>query len=133
VAQSGTQICPSSEPALEARIKPIRAAFNPLAYENGLIYAAETVAIDLENTEEPALRVRLVPRARVYIGYVTKTRRGDNAKAYREAMALAVEVGEITSESARRSSEAEAEQAPSWQGKEKATSRAARRWLYQTS
>jgi large subunit ribosomal protein L10 len=103
-AKAGTQISPKLASLLsKLGIKPIRAGLSiALAYENGLIYAAETVAIDLEKYRESLLSGFASSRAlAVYIGYVTKDTAPEIiAKAYREAMALAVEVGEITSESA---------------------------------
>ena len=103
-AKAGTQISPKLASLLsKLGITPIRAGLSiALAYENGLIYAAETVAIDLEKYRESLLSGFASSRAlAVYIGYVTKDTAPEIiAKAYREAMALAVEVGEITSESA---------------------------------
>ena len=103
-AKAGTQISPKLASLLsKLGIKPIRAGLSiALAYENGLNYAAETVAIDLEKYRESLLSGFASSRAlAVYIGYVTKDTAPEIiAKAYREAMALAVEVGEITSESA---------------------------------
>ncbi len=103
-AKAGTQISPKLASLLsKLGIKPIRAGLSiALAYENGLIYAADAVAIDLEKYRESLLSGFASSRAlAVYIGYVTKDTAPEIiAKAYREAMALAVEVGEITSESA---------------------------------
>jgi large subunit ribosomal protein L10 len=103
-AKAGTQISPKLASLLsKLGIKPIRAGLSiTLAYENGLIYAADAVAIDLEKYRESLLSGFASSRAlAVYIGYVTKDTAPEIiAKAYREAMALAVEVGEITSESA---------------------------------
>jgi large subunit ribosomal protein L10 len=103
-AKAGTQISPKLASLLsKLGIKPIRAGLSiALAYENGLIYAADVVAIDLEKYRESLLSGFASSRAlAVYIGYVTKDTAPEIiAKAYREAMALAVEVGEITPESA---------------------------------
>ena len=103
-AKAGTQISPKLASLLsKLGIKPIRAGLSiALAYENGLIYVADAVAIDLEKYRESLLSGFASSRAlAVYIGYVTKDTAPEIiAKAYREAMALAVEVGEITSESA---------------------------------
>jgi len=103
-AKAGTQISPKLASLLsKLGIKPIRAGLSiALAYENGLIYAADAVAIDLEKYRESLLSGFASSRAlAVFIGYVTKDTAPEIiAKAYREAMALAVEVGEITSESA---------------------------------
>ncbi len=103
-AKAGTQISPKLASLLsKLGIKPIRAGLSiALAYENGLIYAADAVAIDLDKYRSDLISGYGSSRAlAVYIGYVTKDTAGDIiAKAYREAFTLAVEVGEITVESA---------------------------------
>jgi len=103
-AKAGIPISPKLASLLsKLGIKPIRAGLSiALAYENGLIYAADAVAIDLDKYRADLLSVYGSSRAlAIYIGYVTKDTAGDIiAGAYREAFALAVEVGEITSESA---------------------------------
>jgi len=103
-AKAGTQISPKLASLFsKLGIKPIRAGLSiALAYENGLIYAADAVAIDLDKYRADLVSGYASSRAlAVYVGYVTKDTAGDIiAKAYREAFVLAVEVGEITSESA---------------------------------
>jgi large subunit ribosomal protein L10 len=102
--KTGAEISPKLASLLsKLGIKPIRAGLAiALAYENGLIYAADAVAIDLEKYRESLLSGFASSRAlAVYIGYLTKDTAPEIiAKAYREAFALAVEVGEITVESA---------------------------------
>jgi large subunit ribosomal protein L10 len=103
-AKAGTQISPKLASLFsKLGIKPIRAGLSiALAYENGLIYAADAVAIDLDKYRADLVSGYASSRAlAVYVGYVTKDTAGEIiAKAYREALVLAVEVGEITSESA---------------------------------
>jgi len=103
-AKAGTEISPKLASLFsKLGIKPIRAGLSiALAYENGLIYAADMVAIDLEKYRADLLSGYASSRAlAVYIGYVTKETAGEIiAKAYREAFTLAVEVGDITAESA---------------------------------
>jgi large subunit ribosomal protein L10 len=103
-AKAGTAISPKLASLLsKLGIKPIRAGLSiALAYENGLIYAADAVAIDLEKYRESLLSGFASSKAlAVYIGYVTPDTAPEIiAKAYREALALAVEVGELTPESA---------------------------------
>jgi len=86
-------------------VKPIKAGVTiALAYENGLIYAGDVVAIDLDKyrqslTEAYSSSMGLA----VVIGYVTKETAPEIiAKAYREAMSLAVEAGFMTPETAPR-------------------------------
>jgi large subunit ribosomal protein L10 len=103
-AKTGTEISPKLASLLsKLGIKPIRAGLSiALAYDNGMIYAADAVAIDLVKYRESLLSGFASSRAlAVYIGYLTKDTAPEIiAKAYREALALAVEVGEITAESA---------------------------------
>ncbi len=103
-AKAGTTISPKLASLLsKLDIKPIRAGLSiALAYENGLVYAADAVAIDLEKYRESLLSGFASSRAlAVYIGYVTADTAPEIiARAYREAFALAVEVGELTPESA---------------------------------
>ncbi|MDV3244572.1 MAG: 50S ribosomal protein L10, partial [Nitrososphaerales archaeon] len=75
-----------------------------LAYENGLIYAGELVAIDLEKYRQSLLEAFSSSRGlAIVIGYVTKETAPEIiAKAYREAMNLAVEAGIMTPETAPR-------------------------------
>lgn len=104
VAKPGTVISPKLASLLSRLgIKPIRAGLAiALAYENGLIYGAEAVAIDLEKYRASLLEGFASAKGlAIYIGYVTKETAPEIiAKAYREALALAVEAGEVTPESA---------------------------------
>jgi large subunit ribosomal protein L10 len=104
VAKAGTQISPKLASLLSRLgIKPIRAGIAiALALENGLVYAAEAVAIDLDKYRASLLQGYGSAKAlAIEIGYVTKeTALEIIAKAYREALAVAVEAGEITPESA---------------------------------
>lgn len=103
-AKAGTEISPKLASLLsKLGIKPIRAGLSiALAYDNGLIFAADAVAIDLEKYRESLVSGSASALAlAVYIGYLTKDTAPEIiAKAYREALALAIEVGEITPESA---------------------------------
>ncbi len=84
-------------------IKPIRAGLTiALAYESGLIYAGEVVAIDLEKYRQSLLDAFSSSRGlAIVIGYVTKETAPDIlARAYREAMSLAVEAGFLNKETA---------------------------------
>lgn len=84
-------------------IKPIRAGLTiALAYENGLIYAGDIVAIDLDQYRNSLLDAYASSRGlAIFIGYVTKETAPDIlAKAYREAMSLAIEAGFLTKETA---------------------------------
>jgi large subunit ribosomal protein L10 len=104
VAKPGMQISPKLASLLSRLgIKPIRAGLAiALALEDGLIYGAEAVAIDLEKYRESLLQGYASSKGlAVYIGYVTKETGPEIiAKAYREALAVAVEAGELTRESA---------------------------------
>ena len=104
VAKPGAQISPKLASLLSRLgIKPIRAGLAiALALENGLIYGAEAVAIDLDKYRESLLQGYASSKGlAVYIGYVTKeSGPAIIAKAYREALAVAVEAGELTPESA---------------------------------
>ena len=82
-------------------IKPIKAGVTiALAYENGLIYAGDVVAIDLEKYRQSLLDGYFSSKGlAIVIGYVTKETAPEIiAKAYREAMSLAVEAGFMTPE-----------------------------------
>lgn len=84
-------------------IKPIRAGLSiALAYENGMVYAADAVAIDLEEYRENLLQGYSSSRSlAIEAGYVTKdTGAYIIAKAYREAFALSVAAGSVTPENA---------------------------------
>jgi len=104
VAKPGTQISPKLASLLSRLgIKPIRAGLAiALAYENGLIYGAEAVAIDLEKYRADLLDGFASAKGlSIVLGYVTKESGPEIiAKAYREALAVAVEAGELTPESA---------------------------------
>ena len=84
-------------------IKPIRAGLSiALAYENGLIYAGELVAINLEEYRKSLAEAYASSKGlAILIGYVTKETAPEIiARAYREAMSLAVEAGFVTKETA---------------------------------
>lgn len=86
-------------------IKPIKAGLSiALAYENGLIYAGELVAIDLEKYRQSLLQAYSSSRAlAIVVGYVTKETAPEIlASAYRQAVSVAVEAGFITPETAPR-------------------------------
>ncbi len=103
-AKTGTVISPKLASLLsKLGIKPIRAGLSiALAYENGLIYGPDAVAIDIEKYRSDLVSGFASSRAlAVYIGYLTAdTAPQIIAKAYREALALAVEVGDITKDTA---------------------------------
>ena len=104
VAKLGTAISPKLASLLSRLgIKPIRAGLAiALAYENGLIYGAEAVAIDLDKYRANLLEGFASAKGlAIILGYVTKETGPEIiAKAYREALAVAVEAGEVTPESA---------------------------------
>ncbi len=113
-AKKGSTITPKLSSLLsKLNIKPIRAGLTiALAYESGLIYAGELVAIDLEKYRQSLLEAYASSRGlAIVIGYVTKETAPELiGKAYREAVSLAVEAGYITPETAPRIlAEAEAE------------------------
>ena len=86
-------------------IKPIKAGITiGLAYENGLIYAGELVAIDLEQYRTSLTQSHTAARGlAVVIGWVTsETAPLIIGKAYREGVALAVEAGYVTPETASK-------------------------------
>jgi len=86
-------------------IKPIKAGLTiALAYEIGLVYAGDIVAIDLEKYRQSLIEAQWSSRGlALVIGYVTPETAPDIlGKAYREALAVAVEAGYITTESAPR-------------------------------
>jgi large subunit ribosomal protein L10 len=101
-AKAGSPISPKLASLLsKLGIKPIRAGLSiALAYDNGLIYAADSVTIDLEKYRESLVTGFASSKAlAVEIGYLTTDTAPEIiAKAYREAFALAVEVGELTPE-----------------------------------
>ncbi|MGP8124479.1 MAG: 50S ribosomal protein L10 [Nitrososphaerales archaeon] len=102
--KKGAAITPKLASLLsKLNIKPIKAGVTiALAYENGLIYAGDVVAIDLEKYRQSLLDAYSSSRGlAIVIGYVTKETAPDIlAKAYREAMSLAVEAGFLTKETA---------------------------------
>lgn len=84
-------------------IKPIRAGLAiALAYENGLIYSGDLVAIDLEKYRASLMEAYASSRGlAIVIGYVTKETAPDIlARAYREALSLQVEAGFLDKETA---------------------------------
>jgi large subunit ribosomal protein L10 len=103
-AKKGSLITPKLASLFsKLNIKPIRAGMTiALAYENGLIYAGDLVAIDLEQYRQSLLEGWTSSRGlAIVIGYVTKETAPDIlARAYREAMSLAVEAGFLTKETA---------------------------------
>jgi len=102
--KKGAEITPKLASLLsKLNIKPIRAGLTiALAYESGLIYAGELVAIDLEQYRKSLIEAYSSSRGlAIIIGYVTKETAPDVlAKAYREAMSLAVEAGFLTKDTA---------------------------------
>jgi large subunit ribosomal protein L10 len=86
-------------------VKPIEAGLTiALAYESGLIYAGELVAIDLEKYRQSLLDAYSSSRGlAIAIGYVTsETAPAIIGRAYRDAVAIAVKAGYITPETAPR-------------------------------
>jgi large subunit ribosomal protein L10 len=104
--KKGATISPKLSSLLsKLNIKPIKAGLAiALAYESGLIYAGELVAIDLEKYRQSLLEAFSSSRGlAIVIGYMTpETAPLIIGKAYREAVALAVEAGYITPETAPR-------------------------------
>lgn len=104
VAKPGAVISPKLASLLSRLgIKPIRAGLAiALAYEDGLIYGAEAVAIDLEKYRSSLVEgFSSAKGLAIILSYVTKETGPEIiAKAYREALAVAVEAGEVTKESA---------------------------------
>jgi large subunit ribosomal protein L10 len=102
--KKGMEITPKLASLLsKLNIKPIRAGLTiALAYESGLIYAGELVAIDLEKYRQSLVDAYTSSRGlAILIGYLTKETAPDIlARAYREAMSLAVEAGFVTKETA---------------------------------
>lgn len=113
--KKGAEITPKLASLLsKLNIKPIRAGLTiSLAYENGLIYAGDLVAINLEEYRRDLIDAYASSRGlAIVIGYVTKETAPDIlARAYREAMSLSVESGFLDTETAPlilRRAEAEA-------------------------
>jgi large subunit ribosomal protein L10 len=103
-AKKGAVITPKLASLLsKLNIKPIRAGVTiALAYENGLIYGGDVVAIDLEKYREGLIQAFSSSRGlAIYIGYITKETAPDIiARAYREAMSVGAAAGFVTSETA---------------------------------
>ncbi|MDG7009672.1 MAG: 50S ribosomal protein L10 [Nitrososphaerota archaeon] len=102
--KKGGEITPKLASLLsKLNIKPIRAGLAiALAYENGLIYAGDLVAIDLEEYRRSLVDAYMSSRGlAIVIGYVTKETAPDIlAKAYREAMSVSIEAGILDGETA---------------------------------
>jgi large subunit ribosomal protein L10 len=102
--KKGAEITPKLASLLsKLNIKPIRAGLTiALAYESGLIYAGEVVAIDLEKYRASLMEAYSSSRGlAIVIGYVTKETAPDIlARAFREAMSLQVEAGLVDKETA---------------------------------
>ena len=100
----GAEISPKLASLLsKLNIKPIRAGLTiSLAYENGLVYSGDIVAIDLELYRKSLVEAYSSSKGlAISIGYVTKETAPEIiAKAYREAMSLAVEAGFVTKDTA---------------------------------
>jgi large subunit ribosomal protein L10 len=105
-AKKGSVITPKLASLFsKLNIKPIKAGVTiALAYENGLVYAGDLVAIDLEKYRQNLVEAYTSSRGlAIVIGYVTKETAPEIiAKAYREAMSLGVEAGFVTPETAPR-------------------------------
>jgi large subunit ribosomal protein L10 len=105
VKKGGTITPKLSSLLSKLNIKPIKAGLTiALAYESGLIYAGDLVAIDLEKYRQSLLEAYSSSRGlAIVIGYMTaETAPEIIGKAYREAIALAVKAGYITAETAPR-------------------------------
>ena len=102
--KKGGEVTPKLASLLsKLNVKPIRAGLTiALAYEDGLIYAGDLVAIDLEKYRKSLLDAYASSRGlAILIGYVTKETAPEIiGKAYREAVALGVAAGFITKETA---------------------------------
>jgi len=102
--KKGGEVTPKLASLLsKLNIKPIRAGLTiALAYEDGLIYSGDLVAIDLEEYRQNLVDAYTSARGlSILIGYVTKETAPEIiAKAYREAVSVAVEAGFITKETA---------------------------------
>jgi len=100
--KKGGEVTPKLASLLsKLNIKPIRAGLTiVLAYEDGLIYSGDLVAIDLEKYRQSLVDAYASARGlSILIGYVTKETAPDIiAKAYREAVSVAVEAGFVTKE-----------------------------------
>ena len=102
--KKGATITPKLASLLsKLNIKPIKAGVSiALAYESGLIYAGDVVAIDLEKYRQSLLDAYASSHGfAIVIGYLTKETAPEViAKAYREAVSLGVEAGFLTKETA---------------------------------
>ena len=102
--KKGGEVTPKLASLLsKLNIKPIRAGLTiALAYEDGLIYAGDVVAIDLGKYRQSLVDAHGAARGlSILIGYATKETAPEIiAKAYREAVAVAVEAGFVTRETA---------------------------------
>jgi len=102
--KKGVAITPKLASLLsKLNIKPIKAGVTiALAYEDGLIYGGDVVAIDLEKYRQSLLDAYASSRGlAILVGYVTKETAPDIiARAYREAVGLGVAAGFITKETA---------------------------------
>ena len=102
--KKGGEVTPKLASLLsKLNIKPIRAGLTiALAYEDGLIYSGDLVAIDLQKYRQSLVDSYASARGlSILIGYVTKETAPDIiAKAYREAVSVAVEAGFVTKETA---------------------------------
>ena len=102
--KKGVAITPKLASLLsKLNIKPIKAGVTiALAYEDGLIYSGDVVAIDLEKYRQSLLDAYASSRGlAIVIGYVTKETAPDIlARAYREAVGLGVAAGFVTKETA---------------------------------
>jgi large subunit ribosomal protein L10 len=100
--KKGGEVTPKLASLLsKLNIKPIRAGLTiALAYEDGLIYSGDLVAIDLEKYRQSLVDAYTSARGlSILIGYVTKETAPEIiAKAYREAVSVAVEAGFVTEE-----------------------------------
>ncbi len=101
-AKKGTVISPKLASLLsKLNIKPIKAGISiVVAYQNGQLYPADLVAIDLEKFEEGIKEAFVMAMSlAVSIGYITPETAGQIiSKAYRDALALAVMSGYVTKE-----------------------------------
>jgi len=102
--KKGGEVTPKLASLLsKLNIKPIRAGLTiALAYEDGLIYSGELVAIDLGKYRQNLIDAYASARGlSIIIGYVTRDTAPEIiAKAFREAVSVAVEAGFVTKETA---------------------------------
>jgi len=102
--KKGGEVTPKLASLLsKLNIKPIRAGLTiALAYEDGLIYSGDLVAIDLQKYRQDLVNAYTSARGvSILVGYVTKETAPEIiAKAYMEAVSVAVEAGFVTKETA---------------------------------